>query len=218
MLKARQIKKQTNFIKLTTYAIKARHNDFRKSQQQHVDLLNQLCQSTTLLKSHCILFFVIRLQSMQTHLIELRHQKKHDNLIIEKRLCDCTQGNKNKIITNVTNITLTQDGISVLEFGLKNGVLLKPKEPHMTGIVENVWEQIEKRNILKDHIVKVRAQTVLKLFTYICLNLDIKQYFSDNKMIKALRNIKEKFLILNRKKGQRIVLTDTTDYYNSMEH
>ena len=97
--------------------IKARHNDFRKLQQQHVDSQNQLRQSTTWLKYHSILFSINRLQSKKTHLIELRHQKKHDNLIIEKRLCDCTQRNPNKIITNLTNITLTQDEISVLELG-----------------------------------------------------------------------------------------------------
>ena len=43
-----------------------------------------------------------------------------------------------------------------------------PKEPEMIEIVENVWEQIEKHNIIKgDQISKVRAQTALKF------NLDI---------------------------------------------
>ena len=88
----------------------------------------------------------------------------------------------------------------------------------MIAIVEYVWEQIEKHNILKDdHISKVRAQTALKSFTYNCLDLDIKQYFSDNKMIKVLRNIRQKCLILKPDKGQGTVLIDKTDYYNSME-
>ena len=86
--------------------IKAGQNDFRKLQK-HVDLQNQLPQSTTWLKYHSILFSINRLQSKKIHLIKLRHQQKHDNLIIEKRLCDCTQRNPNKIITNLTNITLT---------------------------------------------------------------------------------------------------------------
>ena len=199
-------------------AIKARHNYFRNLQKQHVDSQNQLRQSTTWLKCHSILFSINRLQSTKTHLIELQHQKKHDNLIIEKRLCDCTQRNPNKIITNLTNITLTQDEISVLELGLKHGALLRPKETEMIAIAENVWEQIEKHNILKhNHISKVRAQTALKSFIYNCLDLDIKQYISDNKMIKVLRSIKEKCLILKPDKGQGIVLIDKTGYYNSME-
>ena len=87
-------------------AIKASQNNFRKLQQ-HVDLQTQLRQSTTWLKYHSILFSITRLQSKKIHLIELWHQQKHDNLIIEKRLCDCTQRNPNKTITNLTNITLT---------------------------------------------------------------------------------------------------------------
>ena len=148
------------------------------------------------LKYHSILFSINRLQFKKTHSIELRHQTKHDNLIIEKRLCDCTQRNPNKIIANLTNITLTPDEISALELGLKHGILLRPKEPEMIAIVENVLEQIEKYNILKDdHIGKVRVQTALKSFTYNKLDLNIKQYFSDKKMNKALRNIKQNYYI-----------------------
>ena len=169
-------------------------------------------------KYHSILFSINRLQSKKTHLIELRHQEKHDNLIIEKRLCDCTQRNPNEIIKNLTNIALTQDNISVLELALKHGVLLRPKNSDMIAIAENVWEQIENHNILKDnHISKVRAQTALKSFTYNCFDLDIKHYISDNKMIKVLQNIKEKCLILKPDKGQGIVLIDKTHYYNSTE-
>ena len=89
----------------------------------------------------------------------------------------------------------------------------------MIAIVKNVWQQIEKHNILKDdQISKVRAETALRLFTYNCLKLDIKQYFSDIKMNKVLQNIKQKCLVLKPNKGQGIVLIDKTDYYNSMEH
>ena len=144
------------------------------------------------MKYDSILFSINRLQSKKTHLIELRHQNKHDNLIIKKRLCDYTQGNPNKIFTNLINITLTQDEISVLEIGLKHGVLLRPKVPEMIAIAENAWEQIEIHNILQaNDISQVRAQTALESFTYNCLDLDIKQYISDNKMVKVLRNIKE---------------------------
>ena len=58
-------------------------------------------------------------------------------------------------------------------------------------IVENVWEQITKHNILEDnHISKVMAETALKSSTYNSPHPEIKQYISDNKMIKVLRNLK----------------------------
>ena len=76
----------------------------------------------------------------------------------------------------------------------------------------------KKHNILKDnYISKVRVQTALKSFTYNCLDLDIKEYISDNKKVKVLWNIKEKCLILKPDIGQGIVLIDKTYYYNSME-
>ena len=89
----------------------------------------------------------------------------------------------------------------------------------MITIAKNVQEQIQQHNILKDnHISKVRAQTALKSFHITnCLDLDIKQYILDNKMVKVLRNIKEKCLILKPDKDQGIVLIDKNDYYNSME-
>ena len=212
LIRLKNVKNKTNKEKNKLYkanlndAIKTGHNDFTKLQQQHVDSQNQLRQSTTWLKYHSIFIFINRLQSTKSHLIKLRHHKKHDNLIIEKRSCDCTQRNPNKVITNLTNTTLTQDEISVLDIGLKHGVLLKPKEPEMIAIAENVWKQREKHNILKDnHISKVRAQTALQSFSYNCLDLDIKQYISINKMIKVLQNIKEKCLILKPDKGQEIV-------------
>ena len=48
--------------------------------------------------------------------------------------------NPNKIITKLKKINLSNDEISVVELGLKHGVLMRPKEPEIIAIVENVWE------------------------------------------------------------------------------
>ena len=113
---------------------------------------------------------------------------------------------------------MTQDEILVLKLGLRLGVLLRPKESEMIAIAQNLWKKTEKYNILEyNHISKVRAQTALKSFTYNCVDLDIKQYISNNKMIRVLLNIKEKCLILKPDKGQGILLIDNTDYHNSVE-
>ena len=117
----------------------------------------------------------------ETSIIEKHHQKKYDNLLIEKCLQDGIQQNPNKIITNLTNINPSNDEISGLELGLKHGVLMWPKEPEMIAIVENIWEQIQNHNILKnDHISKVRAKTPLKCFVYNYLDPDVTQFISNN--------------------------------------
>ena len=72
MLKTKQKKESNKFYKANLNdAIRARHNDFRKLQQKHVDSQNQLRQSTTWLKYHSILFSINRLQSKKTHSIQL---------------------------------------------------------------------------------------------------------------------------------------------------
>ena len=64
---------------------------------------------------------------------------------------------------------------------------MRPKEPEMIAIVENIWEQIQNQGILKnDHISKVTANTALKCFAYNYLDLDVTQFISDNKSIKTL--------------------------------
>ena len=52
--------------------------------------------------------------------------------------------------------------------GLKHGLLIRPRESEMIVIMEDVYDQILKQNILKDdHIYRHRAQTSLKALTTI---------------------------------------------------
>ena len=123
------------------------------------------------------------------------------------------------MITNLTNINLSNYEISVLELGLKHGVLMRPKEPEMIAIVENIREQIQNHGILKNnHTSKVRVKTTLKSFGYNYLDLDVTQFTSGNKSIKTLRKLKDKCLILKPDKGQGIVLINRDDYNNSLEN
>ena len=95
---------------------------------------------------------------------------------------------------------------------------MRPKEPEMIAIIENVWEQIQNHGILKnDHISKVRAKTALKSFGYNYINLEVTQFISDKKSIKTLRKLKDKCLILKPDKGQGIVSANRDDYNNSLK-
>ena len=88
----------------------------------------------------------------------------------------------------------------------------------MTTIAGNIWEQTENHGILKDdHISKVVVEIALKSFTHNYLDLDMKQFILNSKLIKILRKIKKRCLILKPDKGQGIVLISRIDYNNSME-
>ena len=94
---------------------------------------------------------------------------------------------------------------------------MRPKKPEMIAIVENGREPIQNHGILKnDHISKVRAKTALKCFACNYLDLDFKQFISDSKSIKMLRE--NKCLILKPDKGQGIALINRDNYNNSLQN
>ena len=52
---------------------------------------------------------------------------------------------------------LTESEVSILKYGLKHELLTQPKESEMVVIVEDIWDQILRNNVLKeDHISKLR--------------------------------------------------------------
>ena len=131
---------------------------------------------------------------------------------------DGIKPNPNQLVTNLANFELSVDEVSVLRLGLKHCLLVRPKEPEMIAIVEDVWNQIIQRNALKDkHFAKHRVQTALKSFTYSYLDLDSKQFLNDQKHFNTIRQLRNKCMILKPDKGQGVVLIDKIDYYNSME-
>ena len=88
----------------------------------------------------------------------------------------------------------------------------------MIVIMEDVYDQILKQNILKDdHIYRHRAQTPLKAFICNYFDLDVKQLFNDRKKIKALQNLRDRCMILKPDNGQGNVLINKTNYYQSLE-
>ena len=102
--------------------------------------------------------------------------------------------------------------------GLKHGLLISPRESEMIVIMEDLCDEILKKNILKDdHIYRHRAQTALKAFTYNYFDLDVKQLFNDRKKIKALQNLRDTCMIRKPEKGQGTVLINKMDYYQSLE-
>ena len=86
------------------------------------------------------------------------HQKKHDGLIVNKRITDGIKKNPSNVITNLTRFELTEDEGEVLNFGLKSNVLSRPSESEMVGTMEYVWEKIKysytRKWILIPNIVK----------------------------------------------------------------
>ena len=137
---------------------------------------------------------------------------------MEKRIQEGIHNNPNDLITNLTNVTLSNNEIEILKYGLKHGLAIRPKESEMIVIMEDIYEQILWYNAIKDsYISQERLKTALKAFTFNYLDIDDKRYIQDSKSLKVLRELCEKFVILKPDKGQGIVLIDHGDYINSMQ-
>ena len=105
------------------------------------------------MKGQIILFSINRIQSKPCHYIKEKHQKKHDAIIVNKTIRDGIKKNHNSIITNLTDMELTEIEVSVLEYGLKHGLLRRPNKSEIVAIVENIWDQVLRNDVLKeDHI------------------------------------------------------------------
>ena len=118
-VKSKRLKKKKQYHVNLVNALKDRNNDLRSLTKKHDEMKIQFRQSTTWMKYYSIICSLNHLWNSKTSIIEKLHQRKYDNLLIEKRLQDGIQQNPNKIITNFTNINVSNDEISVLELGFE---------------------------------------------------------------------------------------------------
>ena len=59
---------------------------------------------------------------------------------------------------------LTKNEVSVLKYCLKHGLLTRPKESEMTANIEDIWEQILRKDGLKEDWFKTPSSNCVKSF------------------------------------------------------
>ena len=119
------------------------------------------------------------------------------------------------------DIELNDDEIAVLKLGLKYGLFIRPKENEVITVMEDIYGQIVRQDLLKNdniskHWEKHHVQKSLKSFTYFYLDLDFKNFRVNQRRIKVLRFLKERCMVLKPDKGQGIVAVNKKDYYDSL--
>ena len=120
------------------------------------------------------------------------------------------------------DIELNDDEIAVLKLGLKYGLFIRPKENDVIAVMEDIYGQIVRQDLLKNdniskHWGKYHVQKSLKSFTYFYLDLDFKNFRVNQRRIKVLRFLKERCMVLKPDKGQGIVAVNKKDYYDSLD-
>ena len=190
-----RIRKQL-YQKNVQNAIKDKHCRIKKLQSNLLKTLSTIDESTTWMKRSLIKFLINRLISNKLMEIRMRHERKFNNLVMEKRIQEGISNNPKDLITNLTtNVTLSNNEIKILKYGLKHGVATPPRESEMREILRH--------NAIKDdHISRDRLKTTLQAFTFNYLDIDDKRYFHDSKLLSVLRKLREKFVILKPDKGE----------------
>ena len=120
------------------------------------------------------------------------------------------------------DIELNDNEIAVLKLGLKYGLFIRPKENEVITVMEDIYGQIVRQDLLKNdniskHWEKHHVQKSLKSFTYFYLDLDFKNFRVNQRRIKVLRFLKERCMVLKPDKGQGIVAVNKKDYYDSLD-
>ena len=85
--------------------------------------------------------------------VQVRDGKKLANLIIEKRIQDGMHNNPNEVIANLNDFTLSNYEIEIFRYGLKHGVAIRPKESEMMVIMEHIYDQIMRHNVVKNSYI-----------------------------------------------------------------
>ena len=197
----------------------AEKNDYLRTLRKENDRMNtDFRNSFTWMKYTIFKLSIKRLLEKEKAKTIERHNKKLDKLIVKKALQDGVQRNPNKIITNLTGEELSKEEIDVLTLGLKHGIAMRPKEEEIIPVTEAFYARLSDLKIIKDtHMASERIKNALRSFAYNMMEIDDRRFFTDSKMLKIIRNLKERMVIVKPDKGMGIVLIKKCDYINSLE-
>ena len=215
----KQTPKERNYCnKNLNSTINKRRRELKTLTEEYSSILKNLKDSTTWMKGTLVIYSIKQQQNKLYKKTKERHQKKLYNLVINKRINDGIRKNPNQTITNLSDIELNDDEIAVLKFGLKHGLLIRPKENEMIAVMEDIYDQTVRQDLLKKGSVsKHCVQTALKSFTYSYLDLGLRNFRVDQRTIKVLCSLKEGCMELKPDKGQGIVVVNKKGYYDSLD-
>ena len=81
---------------------------------------------------------------------------------MEKQIQEGIHNNPKNLITNLTNVTLSNNKIEILKYGLKHSLAIRPKESEMIVTMEDIYDKILRPNAIKDsYISQERLKTTL---------------------------------------------------------
>ena len=119
-------------------AINKKRQELKKLTEEHSSILKHLKDFRIWMKGTLVIYSSKQQQYKSCKKTKERHQKKLDNLVINKRINDGIRKNPNQTMTNLSDIELNGDKIAALKLGLKHGLFIRPKENEMIAVMEDI--------------------------------------------------------------------------------
>ena len=139
--------------------------------------------------------------------ISRRHKHKFQSLLKEHAILTGIKHNPNEIITDLSGDALTPEQESVLRFGLKHGLATRSNESDVIVSAESIWEQLRNQNLLPDRFIKQqKIKASIKALACNFLDFDDRQLNVDNKRIKILKDLQQKYVILTTCNSTKILM------------
>ena len=165
-----------------------------------------LHESTTGLKRLCNTYTLINVANKEARKLNAKYS-------------DGIYPNSSVPITNLCSRALTNDEYETLQYGLKHGIAIKPKDNEISAIAEDIYDQIDKKGLCKENQISIqRLKNSWQAFTFNILDVDDKKVYSDFKKLKVIKNLWKDVAILKPDKGNGALLINNVHYYQSIEH
>ena len=87
---------------------------------------------------------------------------------------------------------LSDTEIGILKYRLKHAITTLSSEVEMIVIAENIWDQIEQKELCNHFMRWERVETALRAFTYFHIDIYDKQYYHDKKKMNIIKQLSEK--------------------------
>ena len=191
-IKSKTPKERNNYYnKNLNSAINKKDKNLKMLTEEHSSILKNLKISTTWMKGTLIIYSIKNQQNKLGKTTKERPQKKLHHLVINKRINDGIRKNPNQIITNWSDSELNDDEIVVLKLSLKHRTFIRPRENEMIAVMEDIDDQIVRKDLLKKDNISKHVLTALKSFTYPYLYLGFKNFRVGQNRIMVLHFLKE---------------------------
>ena len=178
-----------------------------------------LHESTTGLKRLCNTYTLINVANKEARKLKTSIEKKFSKTLKDAKYSDGIYPNSSVPITNLCSRALTNDEYETLQYGLKHGIAIKPKDNEISAIAEDIYDQIDKKGLCKENQISIqRLKNSLQAFTFNILDVDDKKVYSDFKKLKVIKNLWKDVAILKPDKGNGALLINNVHYYQSIEH